>query len=72
MPRYNVSLTHSFVFEVEAESPEMAELAVDSFVGYADDSTPTDHANFRFEIQHIEMTVNEVLEIQLTSEQSLF
>jgi len=67
MPLYTVLLAQSFVVEVEAENPEMAEMAVESFVGYTDRSTLSDRTKYRFEIQEIDMTVNDVLEVYPTA-----
>lgn len=63
MSIYTVLLAQSFVVKVEAENPETAKLAVESFVGYVDKSTSADRAEFQFEIQEIDMTVNDILEV---------
>ena len=63
MPLYEVSLSRAFVIKVEAESAQDAAKLSEFFLGYRDESTEIDKEEYGFEFREIEMTTNDVLEV---------
>lgn len=64
MPIYEVSLTHSYLVEIEAKSAKDAAQLSEFFVTYSDGSLEVDRQKYRFLIQNIEMTINEAFEVK--------
>lgn len=63
MPRYEVSLTSSFVVTLQAESEDAAQSFAEFYVIHIDGSSLKDKAEQKFLIEQIEMTVNEAFEV---------
>jgi hypothetical protein len=68
MPRYEVSLTSSFLITTQAESEETAQSLAEFYVVHTDGSTIKERAERNFLIEQIEMTVNEASEVNQLSE----
>lgn len=64
MPLYEVSLSRTYVLKVEANSSRDAVVLSEFFLGYKDDSNEDDKNNFGFEIQGVDLTTNDVLEVK--------
>lgn len=65
MSEYEVSITHSFLVTIHAESAEDAARLSEFFVTYSDGSSQQDREKFKFRIERIELTQNETFEIAL-------
>ncbi len=63
MPLYEVSLSRTYVIKIEAKSAQDAAVLSEFFLGYKDDSTESDKETFGFELKGIDLTANDVLEI---------
>jgi hypothetical protein len=63
MPVYEVSLTHSFLVRIQAESAWDAARCSEFFLSYSDDSSEQDRQKHRFAIERIELTQNEAFEV---------
>lgn len=68
MPRYEVSLTSSFLITIQAESAEAAQSLAEFYVVHTDGSSSTEQAERNFLIEQINMTVNEAFDVNLLSE----
>ncbi len=64
MPTFDVSLVRSFIVTIEAESSEQAARLAELYTGYMDESNAVDRKQFQFQIQEIEMTQNDAIEIR--------
>ena len=69
MPTFDVSLIRSFIVTIEAESPEQAARLAELHTGYMDESNAADRKQFQFQIQEIEMTQNDSIEVRSIDEQ---
>ncbi|MEK7441843.1 MAG: hypothetical protein AABZ78_13665 [Chloroflexota bacterium] len=69
MSTFDVSLARSFIVTIEAESREQAARLVELYVGYMDESNTADRKQFQFQIQEIEMTQNDSIEVRSIDEQ---
>lgn len=63
MPLYEVSLSRTYVIKIEAKSGSDAAFLSEFFVGHKDDSTADEKKNFGFEVKEIDLTTNDVLEV---------
>lgn len=63
MPLYEVALSRIFVIKIEAKSAQDAAVLSEFFLGYKDDSTESDKLTFGFELKEIDLTANDVFEI---------
>lgn len=63
MPTYSLSLVRSFIITMQASSPQEAARLTELFIGYSDISNESERDKYQFEIQEIEMTGNDVVEI---------
>ncbi len=63
MPLYEVSLTHSFLVKIQAESENDAARLSEYFVTFLDGSLKQDREKHKFLIEDIKMTQNEAFEI---------
>jgi hypothetical protein len=68
MPRYEISLTSSFLITIQAESADAAQSLAEFYIVHIDGSTIKEQAERNFLIEQIEMTVNEVSEVTQLSE----
>ncbi|MBI5054437.1 MAG: hypothetical protein HZC38_15750 [Chloroflexi bacterium] len=65
MPTFNVSLVRSFIVTIDAKSSEQAARLAELYLGYMDESNVSDRKKLKFQIQEIEMTQNDAVEIPL-------
>lgn len=63
MPLYEVSLSRTYVIKVEAKSARDAAVLSEFFLGHKDESSDKDRESFRFEMKDIDLTTNDVLEV---------
>ena len=63
MPLYEISLSRTYIVKIEAKSAQDAAALSEFFLGYKDDSTESDKSTFGFELKGINLTANDVLEI---------
>jgi hypothetical protein len=63
MPAYEVSITHSFLVKIQAESAKDAALFSEFYLSYSDGSSEKDREKHKFAIERIEMTQNEAFEV---------
>ena len=63
MPLYEVSLSRTYVVKIEAKSAQDAAVLSEFFVGHKDDSTADEKENFGFQFKEIDLTTNDVLEV---------
>ena len=63
MPVYEVSITHSFLVKIQAESAKDAARLSEFFVSYSDGSLEQDREKHKFAIKRIEMTQTEAFEV---------
>lgn len=68
MPRYEVSLTSSFLITIQAENEEAAQSLAEFYIVHTDGSTVKEQADHNFLIEQIEMVVNEASEVNQLSE----
>lgn len=62
MPVYEISLTHSFLVKIQAESAVDAVQLSEFFVSYLDGSSEQDREKYKFAINTIKLIQNEVFE----------
>lgn len=63
MPLYEVSLSRTYVIKVDAKSARDAAMLSEFFIGHKDESSDKDRESFRFELKEINLTTNDVLEV---------
>jgi hypothetical protein len=63
MSTYEVSITHSFLVKIQAESAKDAARLSEFFLSYSDGSLEQDRKKYRFAIEMIDMTLNEAFEV---------
>ncbi|MBI4732087.1 MAG: hypothetical protein HY781_08185 [Chloroflexi bacterium] len=63
MPVYEVSITHSYLVKIKAESAEDAARLSEFFIVYSDGSVEKDREKYNFTFERIEMTQNETFEV---------
>ena len=68
MSTFDVSLARSFIVIIEAESDEHAARLAELYVGYMEESNEVDRKQFQFQIQEIEMTENDAIEVRSIDE----
>ncbi len=64
MPAYKVTLSRSFIVEVDADSAKAAAACAEAYVGYGDLSSEKERADLRFEIRSIDMVENDIQDIE--------
>lgn len=70
MPTFDVSLGRSFIVTIDAKSSEQAARLAELYIGYMDESNAKDRKRFRFQIQQIEMTYNDAIEVVSSLDQT--
>ena len=71
MPVYEVSITHSFLVKIQAESAKDAAWLSEFFLSYSDGSSEQDKERHKFAIERIEMTQNETFEVNQLEDQTM-
>lgn len=65
MPVFRTLLSRSYLVDIVAEDKESAARFTEFFVGAQDLSTPEERNSFSFAIEHIELAMNDVLEVDI-------
>ena len=63
MHTFDVSLLRSFIIRIRANSAEESARLAEFYLGYSDESSEIECCKLRFEIEEIEMTQNDALEV---------
>ncbi len=65
MPTYEVIMLRGYQVTIDAENKEDAASLSEIYLGYFDGSRNADRQKFNFKIQHIDLTVNDAIEVNL-------
>lgn len=69
MKTFNVMLTRAYRVQVQAENEKSAKELVEFFIGNPrDESTEKERSQYKFNIEEIEMTMNEAFESEESEE----